>query len=273
MLLREALIYLDMGWCVYPAHHVNGKGRCSCGDSKCSAPGKHPVGSWADYQHRLPAETEVRSWFGTLECNVGMVTGQISGVAVVDVDGEKGRESAAQLNLKPTLIAKTGSGGYHLYYQLRTPFPSKVGIRPGIDLRADGGFVVLPPSSHKSGNRYMWYDIRRPATFPVDLFRSMRGPSLPDDWTADVLEGVTEGMRSNTAVRLSGRYFAKGLSLGEVWILMTAWNDRNDPPLKPRELKRTVKWAHDKHVNSQSTAIRIETLQQLQDALKGANGD
>ena len=82
----------------------------------------------------------------------------------MDIDPDHGgfkslEELRAQIGeVRSTLSVTTGSGGVHFYF--RSPrgveVPSRVSVRPGIDIRGQGGMVVAPPSLHKSGNRYEW---------------------------------------------------------------------------------------------------------------------
>lgn len=61
--------------------------------------------------------------------------------------------------LPATLTAKTGGGGYHLYFFTEKPYKSGANIlggSSGVDVRSSGGYVVAPPSVHKSGRRYEW---------------------------------------------------------------------------------------------------------------------
>ena len=91
-------------------------------------------------------------------------TGVVSGLLVVDVDpAHGGRVSLIGLMadwlIPRTLHVQTGSGGLHLYY--RHPdqhVPSRPMARqPGIDIKADGGYVVAPPSiHHRTGRPYTW---------------------------------------------------------------------------------------------------------------------
>lgn len=266
--LDEASVYLGMGWCVYPAHHVDfSTGACSCGNLKCPCPGKHPIGRWTEYQNRLPTKREVQLWFSSLECNIGMVTGSISRIVVVDIDGEEGLEVADTLDLAPTLSARTGGGGTHLFYATDEPVEGRIRAFEGIDIRGDRGYVVLPPSLHKSGNHYAWNEVQALAPFDAKLFKRPEGRKS-QDWGDGILEGVSQGVRSVSAARLAGRYFSLGLSLGEVWTLMTAWNERNFPPLETAELERTVTWVHRKHEEMASDPIQVETIEQLSSLLK-----
>src|SRR5207248_3906466 len=108
---------------------------------------------------------EASSWWRRWpEANVGVRTGAVSGLVVIDVDARHG--GAASLGhllrrfgaLPPGPRVRTG-GGMHLYF--RHPGESianDVGRRlgPGIDVRGDGGYVIAPPSRHASGARYAW---------------------------------------------------------------------------------------------------------------------
>ncbi len=102
-------------------------------------------------------------------------TGAPSGVVVLDVDLGNGGDVAALIrryNIPPTRWMRTGSGGYHLH--LRHPggyLPcSQSRIAPGVDVRGDGGYSVLPPSvHHRTGRPYVWVDQRPPAEMPAGL--------------------------------------------------------------------------------------------------------
>lgn len=275
MLKEEALIYLSMGWGVYPAHYVTYDGLCTCGRLDCPTPGKHPMGRWTDFQSRLPTQREVETWFGTaLECNIGTVTGQVSGIAVIDVDGSEGIGSARKLNLAPTLTAKTGGGGLHYYYTISGAVPSRVKIMPGIDVRGDGGYVVLPPSVHRSGRRYEWVEPRRMEPFDPEPFerhtsRSISGRNTPN-WYDELLKGVDKGSRSVSAARLAGRYFNLGMTYEEIYLLLSTWNEeRNSPPLEDFDLRRTIVGVQRKH-ESAVVPVQIATFEDIQDLLKGA---
>ena len=264
-LLEEALSYLDLGWAVYPAHSVDmSTGMCSCGKTDCPCPGKHPVGRWTEYQDRLPTKREVTLWFSRLDCNIGMVTGGISKIVVVDIDGEEGISSAKKLKLDSTLSVRTGGGGVHLYYSSSESVSSKVRALKGIDIRADGGYVIMPPSLHKSGNRYRWSASERLSSFDSGLFKKLARPVfVADNWSEEVLPGVHQGSRNMTAARLAGRYLNLGLTLEETAILLLSWNERNHPPLRETEVLRTVKAIHKKHQSVAQNPVQIETFEQV----------
>jgi hypothetical protein len=100
-----------------------------------------------------------------------VATGRNSGIWVLDVDGDIGAASLAQLmaaheELPPTAKCITGGGGQHLYfiYPPDRVIRNSVGtLALGLDIRSDGGGVVAPPSVHASGQAYAWAPGRSPA--------------------------------------------------------------------------------------------------------------
>ena len=183
---------------------------------------KRPLLRWEEYQRRRASEGVVRRWFACWpDANIGVVTGSISGLVVLDVDpGHGGGESLARLEaihgpLPFTVSAVTGGGGRHVYF--RHPdgeVRNRVGIAPGLDLRGDGGYVVAPPSVHPSGRPYAWEPSGSPdeaalAPIPAWLLQTVEedgahpGHSL-HYWRSMIREGVAEGARNNTIASLAG---------------------------------------------------------------------
>lgn len=99
--------------------------------------------------------------------NVALATGAVSDAVVIDIDVKNGAQGIYSLEsleaehgkLPETLMAETPSGGKHYHYKIPkgVSIPSKVGLRPGIDVRGDGGYVLIPPSS-LDGKLYVWMD-------------------------------------------------------------------------------------------------------------------
>lgn len=108
----------------------------------------------------------IRKWWKrSPNANIGVPTGAVTGIVVLDVDADKGGfETIAQLEgehgpLPTTLTAVTGGGGRHFVFA----HPGgKVGNRAnvlrGLDVRGDGGYIVVDPSTHPSGQQYRWID-------------------------------------------------------------------------------------------------------------------
>ena len=121
--------------------------------------GKHPAIAWKPYQTTHATDAELAAWFST-DMSIGIVTGAISGIVVVDVDSEAARRWAtAKLPYTPWQ-ARTGRGGNHLLYRhpggtVRNRAKLETGQgKLDLDIRADGGFIVAAPSEHANGGRY-----------------------------------------------------------------------------------------------------------------------
>ena len=140
--LTVASFYASRGWRVLP---LNGK-----------AP-RTPHG----FKDATIDPDRIRKWLQRWpEANIGIATGSASGIIVLDIDARNGGlESLAQLekehgSLPQTVKVKTGDG-FHLYFEYPGGhIPCRTNIRPGIDVKADGGYVVAPPSLHPNGARY-----------------------------------------------------------------------------------------------------------------------
>jgi hypothetical protein len=214
---------------------------------------------WAEYQHRRPSDEDIRLWFhGREDLNIGIITGERSGLVVIDVDpAHGGDQSLARIEalhgrLPSTIQAITGGGGRHIYF--RHPggvVRNKVAILPGVDLRGDGGYVVAPPSLHVSGRRYAWEKDHAPgeveiASIPswlMDLVRTeTRGAGHPHGhWRRLVREGVPEGERNDAIASLAGHLLWHGVDAEVTLELLLCWNAyRCAPPLPDEEIVRTM---------------------------------
>tara|TARA_B100000123_G_scaffold56823_1_gene39527 strand:+ start:16399 stop:18321 length:1923 start_codon:yes stop_codon:yes gene_type:complete len=146
---EAALELLEQGLCVVPIHPK----------------AKHPRVSWKQYQTKLPTEAEVDAWFTDTDDNVCIITGEHSGIIVVDCDNEDAIVEAEKLGLTRTPISVTSKKGKHFYFAYpkgRGVIGSRVGKADGsgidwpavagLDLRADRGVIVCPPTPN-----YTWH--------------------------------------------------------------------------------------------------------------------
>lgn len=166
-LLSAALDYARRGWAVLPLHSA-GPGGCSCRRRKCASAGKHPRTRRGVKNATTDEETIRLWWYRWPNANVGIATGKKSGLVVLDVDPRHGGdESLRELfsgrgTIPKTPTVKTGGGGLHLYFEHPGErVKGRVGVMPGLDVRADGNYVVAPPSLHVCGEVYSW-DPERP---------------------------------------------------------------------------------------------------------------
>lgn len=112
---------------------------------------------WKEYQERRASGDEVRGWLRRFPAmNLGIVTGEISGLVVVDCDSEKARRRLDQYlsGTRPPEV-KTPKG-YHLYFEYAPGLKNAARVLPKIDIRTDGGYVVAPGSLNADGGKYEW---------------------------------------------------------------------------------------------------------------------
>lgn len=247
--VREAaLAYVRRGWAVFPLHSVDRERKCTCGVPDCPDAGKHP---------RIPKGVkgasksieQVEKWFGLDEgadlCNIGLATGEGSGITVVDIDisdGHAGAETWAALieehGEPKTLTAQTGSGGLHLFFAYNSAVSSSTNtFGPGIDCRNDGGYVVAAPSRHRSGGSYAWIEADDPiAPLPKFLSKPKRKPGRPrknDPKTRKYTLHEVRSMLSHVPADDRDMWRAVGIILGrefkrenEAWEVYLEWSDK-----------------------------------------------
>ena len=130
--------------------------------------------TWEPFQHRKPTEEEIEEWWGKWpSANIGIVTGSISNLAVIDLDGPEGMQSADKFNLcTPTVY--TPGGGMHLYYRYRDGIGNAARIMPGVDVRGEGGYVLAPPSVNDVGAAYTYMSSMGLANTPLADFPDLK---------------------------------------------------------------------------------------------------
>ena len=167
--LAAALSYAARGWKILALWWPTPDG-CSCGTPNCGNIAKHPYFPLCpNGVHSSTSDPDtIRSWFAKVpEINIGIAGGQESGLWILDIDPRHGGHvTLEELETKhgklPTsLRARTGSGGSHIFW--KHPGDGRLSnsagrLGPGLDVRADGGYVCGAPSMHASGNPYAWED-------------------------------------------------------------------------------------------------------------------
>jgi hypothetical protein len=192
--------------------------------------GKTPLVDWKIYTQRKPTQEEILKWFQNQpNVNVGIVTGEISGLICVDLDGQEGIEEAKRLELVSNAEVITGKGK-HLYYKWQSNIQNAVRIKPGIDIRGDGGFVVAPPSIHENGKRYRWLrplNIKELQEFPKELLKTEKLSDISKSivgkeqgWIAKALEEMKDGNIDNTFTSILGRLRYDGWSSSDAQALL-----------------------------------------------------
>lgn len=237
------------------------------------------LSSWLPYQEELPTDQEINQWFEKWpSCNVGIITGRISGLVAIDIDSDQGEEALKKLlgDIPKTPLSKTPKG-MHLFFKHPgngihlNNFARKL---DGLDFRGDGGFVVCPPSVGANGNKYHWinsiFDTPLPPLpqklleFITSLAKSFgRTPQkegiTQGNWITQVLAGVPKGQRNDTATRLAG-YFLRRLTPQITLEILQSWNLKNQPPLDDRELFRIVSSVKSYHPESKSHHATFQNI-------------
>lgn len=232
---NAALEYLEWGLSIIPIKP---------GDKK-------PLINWGEFTKRQPTEDEVESWFTQWpNANIGLVTGQVSGVAAIDIDSDEGKAWAKE-HLSgenfPVLWQKTAKGSHLLYRANGTIIPNAVRIVDGVDVRGEGGYILIAPSKHPSG---AIYELKANDGYFDDLtdFPIHKLPKRDrQDLQPVSLEPVQNGERNNTLARLAGRYFLRGMNYTEVLTLCKGWNADLEQPLDKGEVEKTVASIQKKH--------------------------
>ena len=168
-----ATSYAQRGWPVLPLHTPTSRG-CSCHQPTCQSIGKHPRTRRGLRDATTDLDRVTGWWQRWPHANSGIATGRTSGLVVIDIDPDHGGEtSLRRLQHAHPLprTAQAGSGtGRHLYYTSAEAVPSSIGrLGEGIDVRANGGYIVAPGSRHASGRRYRWIISTAIAPLPEPL--------------------------------------------------------------------------------------------------------
>jgi len=174
------------------------------------------------------------------QCNIGIRTGVCSNLVVLDIDAKSGGlDSLEQLVTEhgkiQTLCVQTGGGGFHFYFQAPSePLKNRVDIRPGVDFRAEGGYVVAPPSDHASGNKYKFINDDKPAPIPNWLLTLVARPEKKRTKPSEKPTDIGEGGRNNYLTKVAGKMQRSGILTLEG---LDAVNQRDcEPPLDDAEL-------------------------------------
>lgn len=241
--LAAALSYASRGWPVIPIHGYIPEVGCTCeGTIAGCKPGKHPhIRDWVE-RASLDSKTITRWYSEWPDANVGVRTGD--GMFALDIDPDHGGdETLAALErehdrLPDTVESLSGGGGRHLWFLSDgLPVPnsvSKIGsaLGDGLDVRGDGGLVVVPYSIHQSGRRYEWESCHGPDDVPL-----ARAPA----WLLDAARRPPQRLRGRAPlVSLPGGHQGaaprgKGPAVGEgsrnstLFAIATAMQGRGEP--------------------------------------------
>lgn len=258
--LERALECAERGWAVFPLHTVWDK-VCSCGSRNCASPGKHPRVKNGVHDATKDPKVITDWWTQWPSANIGIATGKISGILLLDVDNKEGIYGDDNLailegeygELPPTVTALTGGGGRHIFFAYPDgdlEIPNSAGkLYAGLDVKSDGGYVVGAGSQHVDGP-YLWEVSSHPddvkvADLPAWLLRLMlehgrdrrkKEPIRPPEG-----DSLQAGKRNTYLAQVCGSLNYQGISQEVIKTIVRETNLRVcDPPLSDHELERTV---------------------------------
>lgn len=234
-ILQHALYYASLGWPVFPVNRD-----------------KTPATAHG-FKDATTDQGTIKAWFTNSSYNIAVRTGKASGFIVLDIDGPEGEKSLNELQvlygaLPPTVQQTTGGGGRHLLFEYPGPgIKNKVNIAPGIDIRADGGYIIISPSRHYSGNLYQWEPGHMPGEIPFAKLppwwlgflsgENEKGTATPQTFQIDG-GTIPEGSRNQTLFKTACSLRAKGLTESAIFSALCEVNDKQCiPPLDSNELR------------------------------------
>lgn len=240
--IHLALRYANLGWPVLPLHTPIPNNGCSCNRKDCHSIGKHPR-TFKGLKDASKDPGIIEWWWSQWgDANIGIITGGQAGLVVVDVDprhdGDRSWEAWSESHSIPnTLKSLTGGGGFHLFFQTDKIIKNKTGLLPGVDIRAEGGYVVAPGSTHASQKQYVW------ETDPSHCTIAPLPKSLEDlildlpKATPSKAKAILSGTRNTVLTSVAGLLRKHGIDEGGILTTLSAINQSScSTPLEEREL-------------------------------------
>lgn len=204
---------------------------------------------WKEFQTRYASPGELKEWFFETDNLVGVVTGELSNLTVVDTDSEDATALFAERNhvhhlddLTQTPTVQTRQG-FHYYFTFESGsrnFQQRKDL-PGIDMRSEGGFVCAPPSIHpKSGKPYVWVNDPKATllTPPSWIFAKRERVATVIDATGKIPVGERHGHLFSIAGALRFRGVPENII---ATTLMAENKTRCAPELPEAEIAKMVK--------------------------------
>lgn len=246
LILKAAFVHASRRRPVLPLNWPRADGACSCTDARCDKVGKHPLTHHGLKDATIDLHTICGWWERWPDANLGLVTGSASGLVVLDVDGDVGRASLTVLTqqfgpLPDTTQSKTRRG-IHFFFGYPRGGEIKGSVRklgPGLDVRANGNYVVVPPSRY-TGGRYEWTARDSLADIPAWLLERVRvaAPAVQGSGATEASNRIPEGHRNQTLTSLAGIMRRRGMTQDAIEAALLAENrKRCDPPLSDAEVR------------------------------------
>lgn len=270
--LKWALWYREkMGFSVIPIKEFMEDGEVK----------KKPYIEWLQWQKEKPTSEQIKKWW--LEhpkAMIGIITGVISGISVIDADTYKMTEDELRIYqeifpIQNTPTAISPQGGEHFYFKYHAELPQKSDIHNKIDGRNNGGYIVAPPSSANGTGIYKWQKDKRLGDIPlmpvpnqyIKNILSYRGGfirgGIPESNITNLthITHIEEGVRDQELFHLANMMFKGGANEEEVIKYITLFGKYCcNPPFPEKEIITKVQSA-EKRVHSKKRNIAEEVKQ------------
>ncbi len=157
-------------------------------------PKKAALVSWTEFQRRLPTDEEIDKWWKKFpNAGLGIVTGQLSNLTVIDTDTLEAKERVFELlpDGLETVVVDTPRLGTHFYFQHEKNLTTAKGLISGLDVRSEGGYVVCPPTPG-----YSWGG---GGLFNVFDTKAFKMPKDLKDFIYNLYAYIGQGQRRNNS--------------------------------------------------------------------------
>lgn len=231
---------------------------------------KKPFIKWEEYQRRLPTTEEVKKWWQDFpEAQVGIVTGILSGLCAFDTDDADADKAFQELIPDSLLVptVTTPRGGRHYYFKCTDPALTNKAMLLGkkMDFRANGGYILAPPSTNGRGNQYAYLEglsIEKNALSPLPdkvlhIFKGMHSINsfssyrdfvdIPVDTnllpSTKVYRCLQEGRRDNDLFHIANALIKNQTPIDEVRELLEILAKNCNPPFPEKEIAKKIESA------------------------------
>lgn len=275
--MEFALKYAAEGFAVFPVYEPVGVNLCSCGKDNCR--GKHPRTANGCTDATTDVETIKGWWTKWPKASIGLATGKKSGVSVIDLDGPEGLASGNSLRVFSNICSLTGNGKQLFYADPEGKLKNSVKkMAAGVDVRGEGGYVVVSPSIHPNGKRYSWFGVplnRRTLPALPSIFVQPTGAVSTvvstirkgDGWIAGALEEMKKGHVHSTLVSVLGKFRSHNFSEEDTFKLLQPYALENGRPFDGLRDKIAEIWKRYPSTLQQG-ASRSETIDTFLEDIK-----
>lgn len=250
--MSAALAYAQKGYAVFPLTPRD----------------KTPLPGSRGFYDATTDERMIRQWWTAHpDANIAIATGSYANpkrkLVVIDVDANKAKNKVGDETLHKweadhgempdTCMAVSGSGGVHYYYIAPDKYKSIDNVINNIDLKAEGGYIVAPPSIHPCGKPYEWKQgksiLDKGPTFLSGSAKELAAlakadpepAQIPDKPRFEMPETILSGSRVQSMISLVGKLRGAGLSDDAIREAVEIENaEKCNPPLSSKELEKEV---------------------------------